>query len=176
MRSVAIRRDKEHLEPLTGADRRIGDHWKSAVNGLQDLDDLLPGYSILLYRPYEGASWIRVWWNERLHDVIEPGTHMVALEGKDLETGRPIPGDAAMRKVPIPDFLQNLVEEFCELTDPLIKKQNKSAAEQVASVTLQAAREHERMTHENEQLQAENEELKRQLALLQSGNSNTQDE
>lgn len=128
--------------------------------------EALPGYTILIHRPLEVSPWIRVFWNERLQDAAPASEHGVSLEGKDAD-GRPILDDSARRDVKIPQVVHDVVEEFCLVTDPLVKKQAKSASRELQSVAAERNRLALELDAEKEKAAkqaAEIEELKRAMA------------
>lgn len=130
------------------------------------LSERMPGYSVVIHREKGDSGWIRVYWSEEFQDLAGPSTAApITFEGKDPVTGRPTPEP---RQVIVPEFIEDLVNSFREVTDPLVQKQRHTTTEALLNAKGQlniVTAERDQKTKEAAELASQNAALRKELEL-----------
>ncbi|EJD39477.1 hypothetical protein AURDEDRAFT_171476 [Auricularia subglabra TFB-10046 SS5] len=149
-----------------GISDHMGDIWLHATEGMQKTLDLAPGFGMVFYRPLSGShANVRAFWSPSIQEHFPAsGATFTATEYTADSSAPP-----AKVTVNVPQAVDEIVRQFCILTDPLVDKPSTQQADTIRTLATkndELEREKAEAIRRQREVEERNAALERELAAL----------
>ncbi|EJD35012.1 hypothetical protein AURDEDRAFT_130853 [Auricularia subglabra TFB-10046 SS5] len=144
----------------------MGDIWHHATEGMQKTLDLAPGFAMIFYRPLSGSQTnVRTFWSKPIQEQFPSSEETFTMSEYTADSSAP----PAKTTVKVPQVVDEIVRQFCILTDLLVDKPSTQQADTIrtlASRNDELEREKGEAIRKQQEVEERTAALERELAAL----------